>query len=274
MIIVLRNKKRIMKEEIITNITPIEKRGNLWFKREDLFTYAGCNGAKVRDCLFFLKDKNPIGLVTAGSRESPQINIVAHIAREWEIPCRAHTTTGELSPEVKMAQAVGAVIIQHNAGYNTVLCKRAKDEAEKLGWVYIPFGMECRESIQPTKNQVSNIPPEVKRIVVACGSGMNLCAILWGLREHNMKIPVLAVRVGANIERQLIKYAPLGWQMMVKIVKSPHPYSKSDLPNIIEGIIVDPIYESKALPFLQGGDLFWIIGIRKSVEQYENKNLL
>ena len=266
MIIVLRNKKGIMKKEIITNITPIEKRGNLWFKREDLFTYAGCNGAKVRDCLIFLKDKNPIGLVTAGSRESPQINIVAHVAREWGIPCHAHTTKGELSPEVKMAQDIGAVIIQHTPGYNNVLCKRAKDEAEKLGWVYVPFGMEFIDAVNATKSQVMNIPTEVKRIVVSVGSGMNLAGILMGLRENNINIPVLGIIVGADPIKRLDKYAPYKWRFMCELVKSKYKYHEEPPIQEIEGIKVDPIYEAKCLPFLRNGDLFWIIGIRKTMK--------
>jgi 1-aminocyclopropane-1-carboxylate deaminase/D-cysteine desulfhydrase-like pyridoxal-dependent ACC family enzyme len=248
-------------------ITPIEKRGKYWFKREDLFKYAGVNGAKVRDCLYLLKGKKPKGLVTTGSRESPQINIVAHIAHKLGISCHAHTPDGELKPELKMAQKLGTKIIQHRARYNVVLQKRARDEAEKLGWQYIPFAMECSEAVESTKNQVKNIPKGVKRIIVPCGSGMNLCGILKGLKENNLDIPVLGVACGKpDIVKNLNKYGPIGWKKMVKIVKASVRYQES-MPNKIEGIVVDPIYEAKAIPFLRPGDLFWIIGIRKTINE-------
>ena len=86
--------------------TPVQRRGELWFKRDDLFEVGGVYGGKVRTC--YALAQGAAGLVTAGSRQSPQANIVAQIARVMGIPCRVHTPTGELSPELLAARAAGA----------------------------------------------------------------------------------------------------------------------------------------------------------------------
>jgi 1-aminocyclopropane-1-carboxylate deaminase/D-cysteine desulfhydrase-like pyridoxal-dependent ACC family enzyme len=254
-------------KKIFNEISPVEKRGGLYFKREDYFRFAGVNGAKVRDCLALINGKDIKGLVTAGSRDSPQVNIVAHIANYFKLPCRAHIPEGKLCPETLMAKSLGMKIIQHKMGFNNVLNKKARDDAEKLGWFFVPFAMQCEEAIQITKHQVKNIPKGAKRIVVACGSGVNLCGILTGLKEYKIDIPVLAVKCGAKIENTLKKFLKFDWQKMVKIVKAKLPYHKP-APNKIKGVIVDPIYEAKAIPFLKKGDLFWIIGRRKTIYLY------
>mgnify|MGYP003312664843 FL=1 len=188
------------------DLTPVEKIGEYFVKRDDLFAVNGVNGGKVRTCYYLAQ--NAKGLVTAGSRESPQVNIVAHIAKELGIPCRVHTPEGKLSPEVEAAKNIGAEVIQHKAGYNSVIIKRAKDDAIEQGFKEIPFGMECCEAVEATKNQVKNIPSDTKRIVIPVGSGMSLSGLLHGLIENNLNIPVLGVRVGADPTDRLNKYAP------------------------------------------------------------------
>jgi hypothetical protein len=139
--------------EVVERQTPVERRGNVWVKRDDLFSVAGVSGGKVRSCWHLAQGAT--GLVTAGSRSSPQVNIVAHIAKALGIPCRVHTPAGDLSPEVLSAQAAGAEVVQHKAGYNNVIIKRARDDAKAQGWREIPFGMECTEAVTQTRGQVS-----------------------------------------------------------------------------------------------------------------------
>ena len=151
----------------MSSLTPIEKQGTIFVKRDDKFAIAGVSGGKVRSCWVLAQGAS--GLVTAGSRSSPQINIVAQIARKLGIPCRAHTPQGILSHELLMAKMAGAEIIQHKAGYNSVIIRRALDDAKDTGYTNIPFGMECSEAITQTMLQVENIP-DVKRIVIPVGS--------------------------------------------------------------------------------------------------------
>jgi len=248
-------------------LTPIESAGDFFVKRDDYFSIAGVRGGKVRTCWFLSQGAG--GLVTAGSRQSPQANIVAHIAEFLDIPCHIHTPMGELSSELKDAKRCGAEVIQHKAGYNNVIISRARDDAKKLGWVNIPFGMECEEAINQTRQQVQSIPNDVKRIVVPIGSGMSLAGILWGLKDSGVSIPVLGVKVGANPVKRLDKYAPSNWRDMVELIDCGIDYHTeargeviTDNGNIIQ---LDPIYEAKCRPYIKAGDLFWIVGIRKTI---------
>lgn len=246
----------------ITELTPVEKKGDYYLKRDDLFNVAGIQGGKVRTC-YYLAQGAP-GLVTAGSRSSPQVNIVAQIAKHLNIPCRVHIpwATTEDPEEIRAAKAAGAEVEQHRPGYNNVIIKRAADDAKENGWVNIPFGMECQEAVNGTANQTKNIPKDIKRIVVPVGSGMSLAGILHGLQDQGLKVPVLGVKVGADPEKRLETYAPTNWRQMVKLVKSKHPYDYRVTDNEFQGVPLDPIYEAKCIPYLRPGDLLWIVGHR------------
>jgi DNA modification methylase len=251
--------------------TPIDLKGDCWVKRDDQFKI-GCAGGKVRTCLHLAREA--VGITTAGSRQSPQVNIVARIAKHLGIPCRVHVPRGDFTPELSSAQEAGAEVIQHNPGYNTVLISRAKKDADKRGWTEIPFGMECQEAVEQTRRQVLNIPEGVKRLVVSVGSGMSLAGILQGLedRKGGRRIPVLGVMVGADPTSRLDAYAPEGWREWVTLVQSSQDFHAHAPRTTWRGIRVDSIYEGKCLPFLEAGDLFWIIGIRKTEEEAERQD--
>lgn len=246
-------------DDFTPDLTPIEAHGDKWLKRDDLWTIAGVPGGKVRTCWALAQGAN--GLVTAGSRASPQVNIVAHIAERLGVPCRAHTPQGDLSPEVLAAQATGAEIVQHEAGYNNVIIARAREDAEARGWVEIPFGMECQEAVEQTRRQVAGLPEGVERLVVPVGSGMSLAGILWGMIDAGYSQPVLGVVVGADPEKRLDKFAPPDWRDRVQLVKSPVDYHKAVAASI-GGVRLDPHYEAKCAEFLRAGDLLWCVGIR------------
>jgi 1-aminocyclopropane-1-carboxylate deaminase/D-cysteine desulfhydrase-like pyridoxal-dependent ACC family enzyme len=234
----------------------------VWIKRDDLFEVAGVRGGKVRSC--WRLSQGATGLVTAGSRASPQVNIVAHIARALGIPCRVHTPQGELSPEVKAARDCGAEVVQHRAGHNSVIIARARSDAQARGWREIPFGMECTEAVEETAGQVASLPRDAKRIVVPVGSGMSLAGILWGLVDAGWQVPVLGVVVGASPIKRLDRYAPMGWRDLVQLVPAGVDYHHHVSPHTLGPVVLDPIYEAKCLRFLQPGDLLWAVGIRQT----------
>lgn len=248
------------------DLTPVELHAGHLVKRDDLFSVAGVCGGKVRTCWHLAEGAE--GLVTAGSRSSPQANIVAHVAKALGIPSRIHTPEGELSPELLAAQAAGAEVVQHQAGRNSVIVSRARKDAEESAWREIPFGMECQEAVEATAAQVANLPwGKFRRLVVPVGSGMSLAGILHGLaRAGQSELPVLGVRVGADPEKRLDRYAPEGWRSQVELVKSGHKYD--ELVEASLGTLqLDPVYEAKALEHLAEGDLFWIVGIRQTREE-------
>lgn len=245
--------------------TPVEQRGQYWFKRDDLFCVGGVRGGKVRTC--YTLAEGATGVTTAGSRQSPQANIVAHVARRLGIPARVHTPSGELGPELEAARTAGAEVVQHKPGHNSVIIARARTDAAARGWREIPFGMECHEAVEATAAQVRNIPGEVTRIVMPVGSGMSLAGVLTGIQREGRNIAVLGVRVGADPTKRLDEYAPANWRSLCQLVDSPQDYHERAPITTIEGIQLDPIYEAKCLRFLEPGDMLWIVGLRQSEDR-------
>ena len=252
-----------MKDNYLKGLTPIERHGDVWLKRDDLFMVAGAQGGKARTCWHLSQGAK--GLVTAGSRYSPQINIVARIAKKLGVPCHAHTPTGGLSFPVREAQDMGAKIVQHKAGYNSVIIDRARTDARVNGYTEIPFGMECADAVEMTSQQFFDIPDDVKRIVVPVGSGMSLAGVVTGAVRSRLKIPILGVIVGAHPNRRLGRWLPIVGRSMVKLVTSSLNYADAFKDNTYHGVALDPIYEAKCIPFLKPNDLLWVVGVRPGV---------
>ncbi|MDX3124930.1 pyridoxal-phosphate dependent enzyme [Streptomyces scabiei] len=250
-----------------TDLTPIEEHGGHLVKRDDLFTIDGSAGGKVRSCLALATRPGVVGLVTAGSRQSPQVNIVATIARRLGLPCRVHVpkAKGPLTPELAAARDAGAEIVEHTPGHNTVIIARAREDAAERGWMEIPFGMECSTAVTATGAQATNIPTDTRRIVIPVGSGMSLAGVLSGTELAGLgHIPILGVAVGADPTARLDKYAP-GWRDRVTLVHSDLDYHDHPAHTRLGDLHLDPVYEAKCLPFLEDGDLLWVVGRRGSL---------
>lgn len=244
-------------------VTPIERVGDYFVKRDDAYSIGGSRGGKVRTCWELATAQPVAGLVTAGSRHSPQVNIVAGVARALGVPCRVHVPAGDPTPELVMAEAQGAEVVRHRPGYNTVLVKRAHDDAAERGWLEIPFGMECPQAVHLNAAAVAAVafPADVRRLVIPVGSGMTLAGVMHGLRINGPDVPVVGVVVGADPTARLDRWAPEGWRDMVTLVPAGVPYehhvraSLGDVP-------LDPVYEAKCLPFMEPDDLLWVVGRR------------
>ncbi|QPE04122.1 pyridoxal-phosphate dependent enzyme [Microbacterium schleiferi] len=250
------------------HLTPVDRVGALYVKRDDTFVVGESRGGKVRSCLDIAMRAKEAGarvLVTAGSRQSPQVAIVADVAAALGLEAEAHVPEGAFTPELSAAQAAGARIVQHKAGHNNVIVARAREAAaERDDAVEVPFGMETPVAVDLTSRQVENLPADVERIVIPVGSGMSLAGVLWGLRRSGRDVPVLGVMVGADPEQRLDKYAPADWREMVELVPSGLDYHDHAPETKLGPLSLDPIYEAKTLPFLRDGDLLWVVGIRGS----------
>lgn len=257
--------------DFMPEVTPVEfvERTGVWLKREDRYTFAGVRGAKVRTCMFLVQKAIDagVGVVTAGSRTSPQVNFVAQIAHRMGVKCRVHVPSGALTPELIAAKSAGAEVVQHEYGYNSVIIKQAREDAAARGWVEIPYGMESPEAVEFTRPQTANLMPETKRLVNAVGSGMTLAGILWGLKDNGLEIPVLGVAVGTGSgpEARLDRYAPPDWRDMVTLVEYPSDYHDAAPRTVYEGVQLDPWYEAKCIEYLEPGDTLWISAIRPTV---------
>lgn len=233
-------------------------------KRDDLFCVGGVRGGKVRGCWAIATAAGkPAGLVTASHRPSPQSQIVAAVARKLGVPCRVHAPFGPFTDEMKFAAALGAEFTQHDCGYNNVIIRRAKDDAARLGWLEIPFGMEHERAVDGTAEQVRNLPDVARRLVIAVGSGISLAGVLRGMKKYRIDLAVLGVMSGADSRKRLDKYAPPDWRDTVELVPSGADYH-TRVSATLGGVLLDPIYEAKCVKFLRPGDVLWCVGIRRT----------
>jgi DNA modification methylase len=252
-------------------LTPIQSAGDILLKRDDLFAIPGAppdapRGGKVRTCLALAAravEAGQKGIVTAGSRSSPQINITAAVGSALGLSVRAHAPSGALGPELTAARERGAEIVQHRPGYNSVIVARARADAAERGWAEIPFGMECDEAVTQTRRQAANVPDGVSRIVMPVGSGMSAAGVLWGLIDAGrLDVPVVGVVVGADPTARLDRYAPPDWRDRLMLISSGSDYDAPATETALGHVDLDAHYEAKCLPFLRPGDLLWIVGIR------------
>jgi 1-aminocyclopropane-1-carboxylate deaminase/D-cysteine desulfhydrase-like pyridoxal-dependent ACC family enzyme len=243
-------------------VTPWEQHAGYWVKRDDLFEDRGVKGGKGRTLLTLARGAT--GLVAAGSRQSTQINRVAQAARALGLPCQIHLPASRLpdTPEIAAAGRAGAALIRERPGYLGVLTARARAAARERGWRYVPFGMECPEAIAETRAQVPGMPDGIERLVVPAGGGMTLAGVLWGLEDMRRDVPVLGVMVGADPTARLDVHAPPFWRGQVTLVSAGLRYERPAPQQHLGGLVLDPIYEAKCLPFLRPGDGLWVVDCR------------
>lgn len=251
-------------EDFTPDLTPVERYGEVYIKREDLWSRSGASGGKSR--AMFTEAEGRPGLITAGARNSAQIERGALVAQALGIPARIHTGHGADTPEIATCRAAGAEVLQAKPGRLTVIRARLREDAEEhKDWAVFPFGMESPVYLQQVAEQTANIPEEVQRVVVPYGSGMTLAGVLLGLADRDL--PVLAVSVGQGSHNYLDKYAPEGWRDRVEVVEHPSDYSDPAPEVMYQGVVLDPLYEAKCIEYLRPGDLLWTVGVRTSARE-------
>ena len=224
----------------IENLTPIEKINNYYFKRDDKFIIDNICGGKVRSAYQLIQQglhKGYNTFVTAGSRHSPQVEIVSYLCEILDVKCIVFIPRGEETTVIKnISQNKNTTIERTKVGYNNVICSYAENCAKENNYCYIPFGMECLENIEITSKQVSNIPKEVKRIVMPVGSGMSFISVINGLNnEQRFDIEVLGVQVGKSPDKNIKKYMTKENKINYTIVQSDYAYDKHYKDNVFQG---------------------------------------
>lgn len=243
--------------------TPIEKHDVYLIKRDDLYSFGNASGGKSRT---MAQHHTGPGILTAGTKISPQIERAALVAKELGVRCRIHTGGGKPTPEIQTCIDAGAEVIQHAPGYLTQISKGLReDAAANPDWMLWPFGMGRQEYVDDIAAEAATLPwGTFKRIVVPVGSGMTLAGILHGIPEEWNCSAVLGVTVGADPIERLDKYAPDMWRRNVTLVPSGTPYDKPAKVTHLGDIPLDAHYEAKCIDFLQAGDLLWCVGLRNS----------
>lgn len=245
-------------------LTPtMQLRPQLWAKRDDLFY---CNGGRGGKCRAARKLAiGSAGVVTYGSRTSPQGAYTAAAAQSVDVACIYVTAHGTVTSEMDYVESKGGEVVQVKPGYLSQCRSVAIKEAQVRGYEFVSLSMESQLAVNSTRRQVSgSIPKEARRIVIVVGGGVSAAGLLWGLQDAKLEIPVLGVRIGRDPRKQLNRWCPMGWQRSMRVVTAPEPYEQQ-VDNVWCGIEVDPYYEAKCLQFIEPGDLFWIVGIRPCV---------
>lgn len=250
-------------------LTRIEKVGTKYYKRDDDFVINNVCGGKVRIINEIVQQGIKNGyrnFVTCGSRDSRQCESLAKICEYYDVKSHIFMPNGQITDIItSIEHSNGATIHRTKVGYNTVLVSESKKFSNDNKMCYIPFGMNFKETIEINKKQVKNVPKDVKRIIIPCGGGMNMISVIKGLEYFGYtNISVVGVIVGANpkmtfnkwLPNTLFDYSPIKWSF----VTSEYKYGKPSKKTIVDGIELDEMYEAKCIPFIEDGDLLWIVG--------------
>lgn len=251
----------------LDELTPVEyyEDEGVWLKRDDMFEVYGVRGGKARSAyqvILELLEQGYKTIVTAGSRQSPQCEIVSFICESMGVDCKLFMPFGgDTSVITNIKNNSHTEIIRVRPGYNNIIIARAREYAENRGCGYVPFGMECARNVEVTSEQVRNIPLECSRVVVPVGSGMSFSSIVTGMSKYGIEKPLLGVRVGKDPTKIINEYA-FGLDLMdYEIVESSVDYH-DPVEAYVGGYNLDPIYEAKCFEFLKRGDLLWVVGHR------------
>ena len=251
----------------LDELTPVEyyEDEGVWLKRDDMFEIYGVRGGKARSAYQVILELLKQGyktIVTAGSRQSPQCEIVSFICESMGVDCKLFMPFGgDTSVITNIKNNSHTEIIRVRPGYNNIIVARAREYAENRGCGYVPFGMECARNVEVTSEQVRNIPMECSRVVVPVGSGMSFSSIVTGMSKYGIEKPLLGVRVGKDPTKIINEYA-FGLDLMdYEIVESGVDYHEP-VEAYVGGYNLDPIYEAKCFEFLERGDLLWVVGHR------------
>lgn len=259
-----------MKIDALTPVEYIEEEG-IWLKRDDKFEICGVRGGKSRSAyqvIQQLMDKGYKTIVTAGSRQSPQCEIVSYICENLGLNCKVFMPTGDNTSVIDHIERNSLTeIIRVRPGYNNVIIARSREYAEDRNCGYVPFGMECAENVEVTSKQVVNLPLEDMRacggrLVMPVGSGMSFSSVVTGLHNNGIyDIPLLGIQVGKNPSKILDQYAEGLDLMDFNLIQSDISYH-TPVKACVGEVELDPIYEAKCREYLKKGDCLWIVGKR------------
>jgi len=251
---------RMRKIVDIDAITPTFRVGDCWVKRDDFFYANGGRGGKCRAAVKLTEGSS--GVVTYGSRTSPQGAYTVCAAASVGVQCVYVCPHGLVTPEMAYVAERGGEVVQIVPGYLSQCRSVANQIAKVREFTMIPLSMESETAVQSTRQQVpGSIPDDVQRVVVVVGGGISAAGISWGLQDIGRQVPVVGVQIGRDPRKQLIRWCPFGRANEIEVVQARDGYHRR-APNVWRDVVVDPYYEAKCLPFIQPGDLFWIVGIR------------
>jgi 1-aminocyclopropane-1-carboxylate deaminase/D-cysteine desulfhydrase-like pyridoxal-dependent ACC family enzyme len=197
-------------EQYLYDLTPVEKVGDMFFKREDYFAplgYGGINGSKLRQAIWIVneqyeKNDGKSVLISGASIKSPQLCMSSAVASHFGY--KSVHVIGATRPDtcmkrkmVEMATWFGAEFIFLKVGYNPVLQSKVDSMVKSDSKFFkLNYGITLCDSSTPEQitlfhftgaNQVKNIPDHIENLIVPFGSGNSAISILYGLSKFKPK---------------------------------------------------------------------------------------
>ena len=198
------DRKIIKWEKHLDVETPVQKIGEMFFKRDDYFAplgYGGINGAKLRQCIFLINEKRKtIKTVYSGASVlSPQIPMSSAVCKHYGL--RSVNVVGATKPEsvlrnkmMDLATRFGAELDFIKVGFNPALQRRVKELVENdVNSTELKYGIavDSKDNMDKIRRfhllsarQVLNIPEHIEDLVIPSGSCNSTISILYGLNKY------------------------------------------------------------------------------------------
>lgn len=189
-------------------MSPVEKVGDLYFKREDKFipfpADGNANGSKLRVCIWLIQQaiaSGARGVIHGAVTGSPQHVFVSNVCKHYDIPCVSvvGSTDFEKHPNLAIAKSNGSTFEVCKVGYAKTLEATAYKLAEEKYSGY--FVLETNITVAESKNaparveafqnvgayQVQNMPDHIETVIVPCGSCNSVTSVLYGIAQKKPK---------------------------------------------------------------------------------------
>lgn len=185
-------------ENSYKEITPIEKIGDMFFKREDKFSplgYGGINGSKLRQAIYLIRGLKCEHLVSGASIKSPQLSMSTVVAKAYGIKTihvigATKPSTAIKAENVLIANLFGSEFKIVGSGFNSTLQPAAVNLAKKLKGFYLPYGITTPKESSVAEiakfhllgaSQVDNFPNDIENLIIPTGSGNSCVSVLLGI---------------------------------------------------------------------------------------------
>ena len=278
----------------INELTPVERIGDYWFKRDDYFMPYGdipINGGKVRQCISLLNEahdkivKDFNSTVVIGTSISTSMGImVAREAREHGFRAIAFVGGTKLDlivnnpdkyPLQTNVRVVGGELnADAKLGYYNILDSQIAKWTATNGpafQVKYPHNLlDYPTSILGSiSNQVQNLPDDLDVLIVPSGACITLSAILLGLERFNKRVgKVVGIQISGFDKRGFVNDV-IGHELPYDFRISKDFKYATPCKRFYNGIELDWLYEGKAFDYMEKYMLdeirgknvcFWLVG--------------
>jgi 1-aminocyclopropane-1-carboxylate deaminase/D-cysteine desulfhydrase-like pyridoxal-dependent ACC family enzyme len=257
-----------------TGLTPCQH-FEFYAKREDLACFqdeATPSGAKVRQYAAMVARAPDNAVLAVGCSAASAMQVyVAALGEQLQRPAYiAVPRRKQRHPCTEWCVKHGAIIIETVPGYPSVFRARIRERMKELGLIAVRWNV--RAAALDTAEQVANVPPDARRIVVPNGSGLTAAGIiggLWQLGRQDVEVHLISthdtVGTRAQVLKLVLKYfgeeavkqARVSWRAQTM------PYQRAvHNVRLADGMLLDPFYAAKAACYCLAEDVLWITGRR------------